>query len=129
MKKAISFAAAGLATVSLLTSPVMAQDSVEAANRADAQCLAVFLTAFGLEDSGMDAEAQMGSTVLIGYYLGKLEARSPGFAIEPVLMDVLINDMASEAQIEAIADRCSKDAMTIADRMTSVGESMGEKSQ
>lgn len=125
LKRAFSIATASLAAMSLLATPVIAQDDIAAANRADAQCLTIFLMAFGLEDSGLDAEAQMGGTVLIGYYLGKLEARSPGFALEPMLMDVLTNDMVTEEQIEGIATRCGEDAKTMADRMISVGNTMG----
>lgn len=129
MKRLMTFVAAGLVAFGVSASPLAAQTNVDAANRADAQCLAMFLTAFSDENTEMDAEAKMGGTVLIGYYLGKLDARSPGFNLETLLVDVLTNDMATSAQIDAIADRCGKDAMNIADRMIDAGESMGAAGQ
>ena len=129
MKRAMSVAAAGMAALSLVATPAVAHDSVEAANRADAQCLTLFLTAFGLDETNMSQEDKMGGTVLIGYYLGKIEARTPGFALEPMLLDILTNDMATEAQIEGIATRCGEDAMVMAERMTSVGNSMSKPAE
>jgi hypothetical protein len=127
LKRLKSAATAGLIAASLIAAPVAAQDDVAAANRADAQCLALFLTIFGVDNPEIDAEAQMGGTVLIGYFLGKIEARSPGADLESLMSDALVNDLADEAASTAAVERCSAEAMSMAERMTKAGASMTEK--
>ena len=114
-----------LALTSVMAAPLSAQDAVADANRQDAQCLALFLTAFGGDDTGMDDDAKMGGTVLIGFYLGKLEARAPGTDLQVLLTDVIMQDFEDTTKMDGIAERCGAEAMTMADRMIKVGESMG----
>ena len=122
-------AIAGAAAMTLGAAPAMAQ-SMDASTRADVQCLALFTMVFaGDETSTMDANAQSGGMVLIGYYLGRLEQRNPNFDLSASMTDVIMTDFADTANMETIAGRCATEAEAIAGRLTEAGSAMSNMAQ
>lgn len=123
--KNTALALSGALALTLGAARVTAQSNdVTASNRADAQCLAVFTLIFSGDTASLPDDAQSGGMVLIGYYLGRIEARTPDVDLSALLKDVVMTDMAEENAMDTIALRCASEAEVIADRMVKTGESL-----
>ncbi len=125
MKRLACIATAAALALTISSAPVHAasKKKIAAANRTDAQCLALFLTRYGGE-SKVDQDAKMGGVIVVGYYIGKIETRSPGIDLEPLLTDVLLNDFGNRAAPEAIVTRCTAEAVALGDRLVTAGKNM-----
>lgn len=103
--------------------PVAASSDAE--NRADAQCLALFTMVFAGDDAqSMDESAQAGGMVLVGYYLGRLEQRTPDLNLSTLMTDVITVDLADASKMEDITTRCTAEAQSIAERLGETGAAL-----
>ena len=126
MMKFAKLATAAMGFALSVSAPAFAQNAnVNAANRADAQCLGVFTMLFagdGMAD--MDAEAKAGGMVLVGYYLGRIEGRTPNIDMSALLQTVITEDLGADGAIDSIALRCASEAEAVANRMIATGEAL-----
>ena len=119
VKRLKSAAIASFVSATLLAAPVAAQDSVAAANRADAQCLAVSAMLMGSDDmENINADVMAGGMLMLGYFMGRIEGRSPNADLTGLLQDVVATDFADEAQVAAITDRCMTEVEGISTRLS-----------
>jgi hypothetical protein len=125
VKRLKSAAMASLVGATLLAAPVAAQDNVAAANRADAQCLAISAILMG-DDEATKANPDLlaGGMLMLGYYMGRVEGRSPNFDMTSLLADVVQNDLADETQIASLTERCMVELDGLSDRMSKSAEAL-----
>ncbi len=125
LKRLKSAAIASLVSATMIASPVAAQDNVAAANRADAQCLAISAMLIGDDETtNTDPNLLAGGMLMLGYYMGRIEGRSPSVDIAPLLADVVQKDLADESQITTLTERCMAELDGLSDRMTKGAEAI-----
>ena len=125
LKYVKSAAIVSLVSATLLASPVAAQENVAAANRADAQCMAISAMLIGGDETAnTDPSLMAGGMLMLGYYMGRIEGRSPNIDITPLLSDVVQKDLVDDSQVATLTERCMAELDGLSDRMTKGAEAL-----
>ena len=113
-KKSLIFAVGGLGLAA--ANPAIAANWSEQ-DLLDGQCVAYFAADLGASQPDADNEGVM---ALLGYFVGKIEGRNPGFD----LVELLSPEFVANAQQswDAVGKRCADEGARLGDSLTAAGQ-------
>lgn len=119
LRHSLLAASAGLSFAGL--NPAIATDWSEQ-DQLDGQCVAFYAADVGNSDS---ENPDPGLMALVGYFVGKIEGRNPGFD----LIELLTPEFMANAQLSwtAIGARCAVEGAKFGESLTSAGETLEKR--
>jgi hypothetical protein len=104
-----------LAATAMVSGPALAQDSD---NVADVRCVAV-----GIRDAELPNSTQKSTgTLLVLYYVGRLDGRNPTLDLEKLLADQIVK--MTDADYATESRRCSQTLATKGAQITHLGDAL-----
>ncbi|WP_068070795.1 hypothetical protein [Novosphingobium lentum] len=93
---------------------------VDAANAQDVACIALFAAAAG---NSTDKD-QAGTIAAFMYYLGRIDARAPGYDLEGHLVALLSDEAYLKDQLPKDGERCGKELSQRGSELDKIGKAM-----
>ena len=88
-------------------------------DRLDGQCVAYYATVIGASDS---EKPESGVMAILGYFVGKIEGRHPGFDLVELLTPAFVIE--SEPSFAAIGARCDIEAGNFGSSLRAAGKAL-----
>lgn len=85
----------------------------------DGQCVAYYAAAIGASDA---ENPESGVMAILGYFVGKIEGRHPGFDLVELLTPAFVTD--AEKSWAAVGARCEVESARFGESLTAAGQAL-----